>query len=137
MLQLLSGIRVIKVYQAEENETRVAIAKSQKYFDVFFATTVVRSRVQLMIESIGGLSLMTIITLGGYRVSHGLMSWEKMVAFVSAASVFSRPFTICTERVRKTTPIALPRLASRNCSRRRPKFATVPMRGFHCCMLQR
>jgi subfamily B ATP-binding cassette protein MsbA len=91
VLQLLSGIRVIKVYQAEENETRVAIAKSQKYFDVFFSTTLIRSRVQLMIESIGGLSLMTIITLGGYRVSHGLMSWEKMVAFVFAARSLFTP----------------------------------------------
>jgi len=91
VLQLLSGIRVIKVYQAEENETRVAIDKGQKYFDVFFMTTAIRSRVQLMIESIGGLSLMTIITVGGYRVSHGLMTWEKMVAFVFAARSLFTP----------------------------------------------
>jgi len=91
VLQLLSGIRVIKVYQAEENETRVAIAKGQKYFDVFFMTTAVRSRVQFLIEAISGLSLMTIITLGGYRVSHGLLTWEKMVAFVFAARSLFTP----------------------------------------------
>lgn len=91
VLQLLSGIRVIKVYRAEENETRVAIAKGQKYFDVFFMTTAIRSRVQLIIESVGGLSLMTVIALGGYRVSHGLMSWEKMVAFVFAARSLFTP----------------------------------------------
>ena len=95
VLQLLAGIRVIKVYQAEENETSVCIGKAQKYFDVFFSTVAVKSRVQLMIESLGGLSLMAIITLGGYRVSEGLMTWEKMVAFVFAArSLFTPMYDI-------------------------------------------
>jgi len=84
VLQIISGIRIIKAYGAEETEARLSIDKGNYFFKCVMEVAKVKAQVQIMLEAVGGLSLVVVIAVGGYQVSRGKMVWEVMVAFVFA-----------------------------------------------------
>lgn len=84
VLQIISGIRIIKAYGAEETEARLSVEKATFFFKCVMEVAKVRAQVQVILEAVGGLSLVVVIAVGGYQVSKGKMVWEVMVAFVFA-----------------------------------------------------
>ena len=84
VLQIISGIRIIKAYGAEETEARLSVEKGTFFFKCVMDVAKVRAQVQVILEAVGGLSLVVVIAAGGYQVSKGKMVWEVMVAFVFA-----------------------------------------------------
>ncbi len=85
ILQIISGIRIIKAYGAEETEARLSIERARRYFKILMGVVRLRAMIQVILESVGGLSLVTVITVGGFEVSKGRMTWEGLVAFVFAS----------------------------------------------------
>ena len=84
VLQIISGIRIIKAYGAEETEARLSSEKGQTYFTGLMEVAKIRAQMQVILESVGGFSLVIVIAVGGYQVSRNKMTWEVMVAFVFA-----------------------------------------------------
>lgn len=84
VLQIISGIRIIKAYGAEETEARLSVVKGNYFFKCVMEVAKVRAQVQVILEAVGGMSLVVVIAVGGYQVSQHKMVWEVMVAFVFA-----------------------------------------------------
>lgn len=85
IFQIISGIRIIKAYGAEETEARLSVERAERYFKIHMGVVRMKALIQVVLESVGGLSLVTVITVGGYQVSKGRMTWEGLVAFVFAS----------------------------------------------------
>lgn len=85
IFQIIAGIRIIKAYGAEESEARVSRERAERFFNIHMSVVRLQALIQVALESVGGLSLVAVITVGGYQVSKGRMTWESMVAFVFAS----------------------------------------------------
>jgi len=83
-LQLISGMRAIKSYQAEDREFTNTIEKARTYLDGMLEVSRVQSVARCVMESLGGLNLMLVIVLGGFMATAGGLSWAALVAFVMA-----------------------------------------------------
>ena len=84
ILQLLQGIRVIKVFQAEDAEAKAAIDKGRAYFDQLIEMVRVRSLASVYLGSLSGLGIVVVIVVGGFDVMHGNMEWPSLLAFLMA-----------------------------------------------------
>ena len=68
LLQLVQGIRIVKVYSGEESETRNSIATARRYFDELIAAGAHQSVGDVVLETVGGLSVVVVIVIGGFEV---------------------------------------------------------------------
>ena len=84
ILQLLQGIRVIKVFQAEEAEAKAAIEKGRAYFDQLIEMVRVRSLASVYMGSLSGLGIVVVIVVGGFDVMNGRLEWPSLLAFLMA-----------------------------------------------------
>ena len=84
ILQMLRGIRIIKIYQGEESETRHAIRRARRYFDEVIRVTRMTALGQVALDSLGGLSIVVVTILGGFEVMHGQLAWPALLAFIIA-----------------------------------------------------
>ena len=84
ILQLLQGIRVIKVFQAEEAEANAAIEKGRAYFDQLIEMVRVRSLASVYLGSLSGLGIVVVIVIGGFDVMNGRLEWPSLLAFLMA-----------------------------------------------------
>ena len=84
ILQLLQGIRVIKVFQGEETEANAAIEKGRAYFDQLIEMVRVRSLASVYLGSLSGLGIVVVIVIGGFDVMNGRLEWPSLLAFLMA-----------------------------------------------------
>ena len=91
ILQIIAGIRIIKAFGAEEKQADLSVKAGQKYFKVLMDVVRVRSVIQVIQESVGALSMVGIIAVGGYQITHGSGTWEGLVAFVFASRALFAP----------------------------------------------
>lgn len=91
IVQILSGIRVLKAYQAEKREAAIAVEKGNLYFDEGIASVRLRSLGQMMLESIAGLAVVTVIIIGSFQVMDGSLKWPGLFAFLVAARALHGP----------------------------------------------
>jgi ABC-type multidrug transport system fused ATPase/permease subunit len=91
ILQILRGIRVIKAYRGESEESRTAIAKAKAYFDEQIEITRVRSLARVVLESIAGLGTVVVVVLGGFQVLNGSLEWPALLAFLMALRALHGP----------------------------------------------
>lgn len=94
ILQLLQGIRIIKIFQAEEAESRAAIEKGRAYFDRLIEMVRVRSLAQVYLGSLSGLGIVVVIVVGGFDVMHGRMEWPSLLAFLMALRSIHGPLNV-------------------------------------------
>jgi subfamily B ATP-binding cassette protein MsbA len=94
LLQLLRGIRIIKMYQGESAESKRTIDRARGYFDELIAMERVRSLARVVLESIGSLSLVVVIIVGGFQVMAGSLGWPELLAFLMAARAAQVPINI-------------------------------------------
>jgi subfamily B ATP-binding cassette protein MsbA len=85
LLQLLRGIRVIKVYRGEAAEGERTITQARRYFDELVEMERTRAMARVVLESIGGLTLVGAIIVGGFQVVAGALEWPTLLAFFMAA----------------------------------------------------
>jgi subfamily B ATP-binding cassette protein MsbA len=91
LLQLLRGIRIIKLYQGEHAEAERTIDRARLYFDELIAMERVRALARVVLESLGGLSLVAVIVVGGFQVMSGTLGWPELLAFLMAARAAQGP----------------------------------------------
>ena len=91
LLEVLRGIRVIKAFQGEGGETRTVLARGRAYFDELIDVMRVRSLAEVVLESLGGLSLVVVIIVGGLEVMHGRLGWPSLLAFLMAVRALHGP----------------------------------------------
>lgn len=91
ILQILRGIRIIKVYQGETREVENAVAKGRIYFDNLIWMTRIRSLSQVILESIAGFGIVVVIVLGGLHVMRGSLAWPDLLAFLMAVRALHGP----------------------------------------------
>jgi subfamily B ATP-binding cassette protein MsbA len=84
LLQLLHGIRIIKVYQGEQTEGDRTIECARDYFDALIGMERVRAFARVVLESLAGLNVVVVIIVGGFGVMAGRLGWPELLAFLLA-----------------------------------------------------
>jgi ABC-type multidrug transport system fused ATPase/permease subunit len=82
------------LYQGESAESKRTIDRARGYFDELIAMERVRSLARVVLESIGGLSLVVVIIIGGFQVMEGSLGWPELLAFLMAARAAQVPINI-------------------------------------------
>ena len=91
LLEMLGGIRVVKVYRGDDAITHSTLEKSRRYFDELIEMVRVQSYAQVLLESIAGLGIVIVVVVGGFDVMHGRLSWPSLLAFVLAIRAMYGP----------------------------------------------
>ena len=84
LLQLLHGIRVIKIYQGEQAEGDRTVECARDYFDEMIHMERVRSFARIVLESLAALNVVVVIIVGGFAVMGGRLGWPELLAFLLA-----------------------------------------------------
>jgi ABC-type multidrug transport system fused ATPase/permease subunit len=91
LLQLLQGIRIIKIYEAEKGEAERTIEHARTYFDELVDMERVRAMARVALESLAGVSMIIVIIAGGLKVMAGTLGWPELLAFLMAARAVQGP----------------------------------------------
>jgi ABC-type multidrug transport system fused ATPase/permease subunit len=91
LLQLLHGIRVIKIYQGEEAEGERTIDRARSYFDELIDMERVRAFARNVLESLAALNVVVVIIVGGLSVMAGRLGWPELLAFLLAMRAVHGP----------------------------------------------
>jgi subfamily B ATP-binding cassette protein MsbA len=84
ILQILRGIRVIKIYQGEAGEAQRSSERGHAYFEATIAAARMESLGRVFLESVAGLTVVVAVIAGGFEVLNGRLSWPSMLAFLMA-----------------------------------------------------
>jgi ABC-type multidrug transport system fused ATPase/permease subunit len=98
LLQLTEGVRVVKVYGGEEAETRNSIATARRFFDHMIAAVRVRALSDVLLETVGGLSVVVVTIVGGFEVLAGRLTVPSLVASLVALRAAHGPLSNCFAR---------------------------------------
>lgn len=96
LLELLRGIRIIKIYQGEDLEAERTTGSARRYFDELITMERVRALAQVTLELLAGLSLVTVVIAGGFQVMRGTLGWPELLAFLMAARAAQGPLNNVT-----------------------------------------
>jgi len=91
MLQLLHGIRVIKIYQGERAEGERTIERARVYFDEIIEMERVQAFARSVLESLAALNVVVVIIVGGLSVMSGRLGWPELLAFLMAMRAAQGP----------------------------------------------
>ena len=91
LLQLLHGIRVIKIYQGERAEGGRTIDRARVYFDEMIEMERVQAFARTMLESLAALNVVVVIIVGGLSVMSGQLGWPELLAFLLAMRAAQGP----------------------------------------------
>jgi ATP-binding cassette, subfamily B, bacterial MsbA len=91
ILQILRGIRIIKIFQGEDQEARTTIDAARRYFDEQIRIVRIRELSNVVLESLAGLSVAAVIIVGGLQVMHGGLAWPQLLAFLMAVRALHGP----------------------------------------------
>jgi ABC-type multidrug transport system fused ATPase/permease subunit len=91
LLQLLQGIRIIKIYGAEEAEAQRTHERSLQYHDEVTAMERMRALSRVALDSMAGINIAVVVIAGGYQVMSGTLGWPELLAFLLAARAVQGP----------------------------------------------
>ena len=91
LLQLLRGIRIIKIYQGEDTESVRTVDRARLYFDEIIAMERVRALASVVLSTLAGLSMIAVIVVGGFQVVGGALGWPELLAFLMAVRAAHGP----------------------------------------------
>jgi ABC-type multidrug transport system fused ATPase/permease subunit len=91
LLQLLHGIRIIKIYGAEEAEARRTSDRASHYFDEVIGMERVRALARVALDSMAGINIAAVVVAGGFQVMSGTLGWPELLAFLLAARAVQGP----------------------------------------------
>lgn len=91
ILQLLRGIRIIKVFGGERREAGAALDKARLYFDESIEMVRIQSLAQVLLESLASFGLVLVIVVGGFDVMAGRLDWPSLLAFMLAVRALHGP----------------------------------------------
>ena len=125
LLQLVQGIRVVKVYSGEELETRNSIATARRYFEQLVSATRIKALGDVGLETAGSLSVVTVVVAGGFEIMAGRLSMPSLVAVLVAIRAIHGPLNNAFGRLHRQPgqlelARAHPRAAGHQARRPRP-----------------
>ena len=91
LLQLLHGIRVIKIYQGERAESERTVGRARIYFDELIEMERVQAFARIVLESLAALNVVVVIIIGGLSVMSGQLGWPELLAFLLAMRAVQGP----------------------------------------------
>jgi subfamily B ATP-binding cassette protein MsbA len=91
ILQILRGIRVIKVFQAEEAQALDTLEKGNVHHEAIIGQIQVERLASVLMESIGGLLVVVVIVVGGRKVMSGELPWAGLLAFIMGVRALFSP----------------------------------------------
>ena len=91
LLQLLHGIRIIRIYQGEQAEGDRTIQCARSYLDELMAMERVRAFARIVLESLAALNVVVVIIVGGFSVMSGQLGWPELLAFLMAMRAAQGP----------------------------------------------
>ena len=91
ILQMLRGIRVIKVYRGQEGEAQSVILRARNYFDQLIEVVRVQSLGRMAVDSMAGLTIVAVVVAGGSKVLQGDLEWPSLLAFLLAVRSLHGP----------------------------------------------
>lgn len=91
LLQLLHGVRVIKIYQGERAEGERTVERARVYFDGLIEMERVQAFARIVMESLAALNVVVVIIVGGLSVMSGQLGWPELLAFLLAMRAAQGP----------------------------------------------
>ena len=91
LLQLLHGVRVIKIYQGERAEGHRTVERARVYFDGLIEMERVQAFARIVMESLAALNVVVVIIVGGLSVMSGQLGWPELLAFLLAMRAAQGP----------------------------------------------
>ncbi len=91
LLQLLHGIRIIKIYGAEQAEAERTHDRTRQFYDELIGMERVRALARVALESMAGISIVAVVIVGGFQVLSGTLGWPELLAFLLAARAVQGP----------------------------------------------
>jgi subfamily B ATP-binding cassette protein MsbA len=91
LLQLLHGIRIIKVYEAEDAEAERTSDRNRQYFDELTAMEKTRALARVALDSMAGINIVAVVIAGGFQVMAGRIGWPELLAFLLAVRAMQGP----------------------------------------------
>jgi len=82
LLQILSGIRIIKVFQGETREAKACINSAGELLRATVAIVRRRSVARVILDSLGGIGIFVVIMVAGPKIASGELEWPVFVMFV-------------------------------------------------------
>ncbi len=93
ILQMISGIRIIKAYAAEDAQAAISVRQGQSLFELLMEMVRINAKIQVILEAIGGFSLVGVIAVGGFELTKHRITWDNLVAFVFATRSLFTPLS--------------------------------------------
>jgi subfamily B ATP-binding cassette protein MsbA len=91
LLQLVRGMRTIRLYHGEELEAEKTSERASAYLDEMVNAERVRSLATVVMQGLAGVSLVAVIVVGGFQVMRGSLGWPELLAFLMAARASQGP----------------------------------------------
>lgn len=91
LLQLVRGMRTIRLYHGEQLEAERATHQASAYLDEMVNAERVRSLGTVVMQGLAGVSLVAVIVVGGFQVMRGSLGWPELLAFLMAARASQGP----------------------------------------------
>lgn len=91
ILQILRGIRVIKIFGGEEHERTRVERQARGYFAACIEIARAESFSRMLLESVSGLSIVLVVVAGGFQVLDGRLSWASLLTFLMAVRSLHAP----------------------------------------------
>lgn len=91
VLQVLRGIRVIKVYHGEQAEAAHAVEQMRRHTSELIELARTQAFGHVVLESLGGLSVVIVVIVGGFQVMGDRLSWPSLLAFLMAVRAANGP----------------------------------------------
>lgn len=82
LVQLFNGIRIIKVFQAEEKELKSIDKLSKAFYDEFLRTSKIKALSGMILETVSGLAMVVVVVLGGIYVFKNQLQWPSLLAII-------------------------------------------------------
>ena len=91
LLQLVQGIRVIKIYASESREAARTSDHARRFFGELEAMERTRALARVAIDSMSGINTIVVAIAGGVQVMRGTLGWPELLAFFLAARAVQGP----------------------------------------------
>jgi ABC-type multidrug transport system fused ATPase/permease subunit len=91
LLQILRGMRLIRVYQREASERLAAGQRAERYFAAAMTITRAEATSDMLLESAAAVAMAVVIIGGGAQVLAGALTWPSLLAFMLAVRALQTP----------------------------------------------
>ena len=91
LMQLLQGLRIVKIYGAEQHEAGQMHERSRHYHGEIMSMERSRALSRVALDSMAGISMAVVVIAGGYQVMSGSLGWPALLAFLLAARAVQAP----------------------------------------------